>query len=80
MKYLLNHQEVPLDLIECTPQPAGPIQSDFSLSEHELITIRPAPSMLRNGTNTLAFHIPRFPETHDPYVHVYELLVDVEPA
>jgi hypothetical protein len=36
--------------------------------------------MLKNGKNTLAFHRPKFPEDQDPYVHIYELLVDVEPG
>lgn len=77
MKYLLNDQEVEIRNIECTPQPAGPIQSGFTLTEHELISIRPPASMLRNGRNSLAFHVPRFPDERDPYVHIYELLVDV---
>ena len=80
MKYLLNGEEIDLPRIECMSQPAGPIQSGFTLTEHELIEIRPPASMLKNGKNTLAFHRPKFPEDQDPYVHIYELLVDVEPG
>jgi hypothetical protein len=36
--------------------------------------------MFRRGENTLGFFIPRFPEERDPYIKIYEMLVDVEPA
>jgi len=80
MKYLLNGTEIDIRHIECAPRPAGQIQSGFTLPEHEFIEIRLPSSMLKNGENTLAFHVPKFPEDHDPYFHIYELLVDVEPG
>ena len=78
MKYLLNGHEIDAGCIDSTIEPAGAIQSGFTLGEHELVTIRPPASALRDGENRLAFHVPRFPKEHDPCVFIHELIVDVE--
>jgi hypothetical protein len=75
--YLLNGQKIPSAWIRRETQPAGRIVSGFTLDAHEKITISPPASAMKQGANKLAFHIDRFPGEHDPYVHIYELLVDV---
>jgi hypothetical protein len=77
--YLLNNRKVEPGQITRTPQPAGKILSGFDLAEHELIEINPPSSMMNIGENTLAFYIDRFPKARDPYVYIYELIVDVIP-
>jgi len=32
---------------------------------------------LRNGENTLAFEMPKFPQERDPYVYIYNLDVEL---
>ncbi len=75
--YLLNGEEVPQEWIESTLVSAGKIASGFTLQEHEKITLRTPPALLREGQNTLAFHIRKFPEPDDPYVSIYELVVAI---
>jgi hypothetical protein len=75
--YRLNGWKVPQDWIVAEQQSAGTIQSGFALSAHEKITLNVPPSAMRKGDNTLEFFIDRFPHEQDPYVHIYELLVDV---
>jgi hypothetical protein len=75
--YWLNGQEVPEAWIK-REQTEGKIASGFKLGLHEKITITPPPLAMKQGENTLGFFIPRFPEEHDPYVYIYELLVDVD--
>ncbi|MCC7349528.1 MAG: hypothetical protein IT446_03075 [Phycisphaerales bacterium] len=78
--YWLNGQPVPEAWIQRMPQPAGRIVSGFTLGVHETIILTPPASAMRVGENTLGFLIPRFPEEHDPYINIYELLVNVRPS
>ena len=78
--YWLNGQEVPEVWIHRHEQPAGPIASGFNLGRHETVTITPPPSALRQGENTLGFFVPHFPQEHDPYLQIYQMLVDVNPS
>jgi hypothetical protein len=75
--YWLNGVEVPESWIQRAAQPAGPVASGFKLGAHEKITISPPASAMKVGENTHGFFVPRFPEEHDPYIHIYELIVDV---
>lgn len=75
--YWLNGQEVPEAWIQRQPTPAGEISSGFKLGEHEKIILTPPAKVMKQGENTLAFYVPRFPEEHDPYIQIYELNVDV---
>ncbi|MCC6422915.1 MAG: hypothetical protein IT447_05505 [Phycisphaerales bacterium] len=75
--YWLNGRPVQEEWIKRTPQPGGRIDSGFTLGDHETIILTPPASMMRVGENTLGFYIPRFPEEHDPYANVYELLVNI---
>jgi len=79
VKYLLNDKEIDASRIKRTKCPAGKIPSGFTLKPHELIEITIPPGHLKYGENTLAFHIPRYPEARDPYVYIYELTADVAP-
>jgi len=80
IKYLLNGNEISEDDIARHRQPAGKIVSGFELAEHELIEIKQPAGKLNFGENSLAFHIPKFPEERDPYVYIYQLEVDVLPG
>lgn len=75
--YWLNEQAVAESSITRESQPAGRIISGFELPAHEKITLRVPPSAMKFGRNTLGFYIPKFPDKHDPYVMIYELLVTV---
>ena len=75
--YILNGKQVPDEWIRREAQAAGAVSSGFKLGVHEKITITPPSSAMRNGESTLGFFVPRFPEEKDPYVMIYELLVDV---
>lgn len=75
--YWLNGREVPQMWIKKEKQTEGKIASGFQLQVHEKIVIMPPASAMKQGENTLGFFIPRFPEEHDPYIQIYELLVDV---
>lgn len=77
--YWLNDKEVPESWIIRQPQPAGGIVSGFKLEEHEKIILTPPASAMKQGENTLGFFVPRFPQEHDPYIQIYELMVDVLP-
>ncbi|MCC7349145.1 MAG: hypothetical protein IT446_01125 [Phycisphaerales bacterium] len=77
VSYWLNEQEVPESWIRRERQPAGKIDSGFKLAEHEKIIVTPPASALKQGENTLGFFIPRFPEEHDPYIYIYELIVEL---
>jgi|GEM_PF-1326767 len=80
MTYWLNGSEVPEAWIKRELIPAGAISSGFKLGAHEKITITPPGNTLKRGENTLGFFVPRFPDEHDPYIMIYELLVDVNVA
>jgi len=75
--YYLNGEKVPPRNIKIRKQPAGKIMSGFDLDKHLLVQIDVPPAKIKNGLNTLAFEIPRFPEAYDPYVYIYELKVRV---
>jgi len=77
INYSLNGRGIDEKLIKRTEQPAGKIASGFTLKRHELLEIKLAGRELVNGENSLAFHIPHFPGETDPYVYIYELVVDI---
>ncbi len=77
INYYLNGSQINEKLIRRTIQPAGKIPSGFTLKKHELLQIKVPASKLINGENSLAFHIPHFPCETDPYVYIYELVVDI---
>jgi len=77
MDYYVNDEKVPQRHITFKKQPAGMIPSGFNLDKHLLVQIVVPPAKIKNGLNTLAFEIPRFPEARDPYVYIYELKVRV---
>ncbi|MHB9071613.1 MAG: glycoside hydrolase family 10 protein [Sedimentisphaerales bacterium] len=77
INYYLNGFQIDEKLIKRTNQPAGKIPSGFTLKKHELLGIKLPASKLVNGENSLAFHIPHFPRETDPYVYIYELVVDI---
>jgi hypothetical protein len=77
--YWLNGKEIAEASIQRHSEPAGKIQSGLQLDAHEKVTLTVPGSAFKQGVNTLGFFIPRFPEEHDPYVHIYELCVDVIP-
>ena len=77
---ILNGRIVPGASIRRITQPAGKIPSGFELERHELVEVTPPSRMLVPGENALAFHIPRFPSERDPYIHIYELVVETQPA
>jgi hypothetical protein len=74
--YYLNGRPLDPQRIERTRQPAETIVSGYTLRPHEAIEIQVAPGELVAGENTLAFHIPKAPESNDPYVYIYELTVE----
>jgi hypothetical protein len=77
VKVYLNDREIPDARLEKTKAPAGRIPSGFLLKSHQIVEFTVAGGELRNGVNTLAFEMPKFPEERDPYVYVYELAADV---
>ncbi len=79
IKYKLNGKPIPEEQIERKRQEAGRIMSGFKLGEHEIIMIRLPGTALNPGKNSLSFEIPvpNEPKERDPYVHIYELEVDV---
>ena len=77
MDYYINDKRVSPKSMSFKKQPAGMIRSGFNLDKHLLVQIDVPPAKIKNGLNTLAFEIPRFPEAHDPYVYIYELTVRV---
>ncbi len=76
----LNGREVSRSIVRRIEQPAGRIASGFELERHELVEIEPPAGMLIEGKNSLAFHIPRYPEETDPYILIYELTVTTAPV
>ena len=77
INYYLNGRQIDEGAIKRTKQPAGKIPSGFKLKRHELLEIEVSGSKLVNGKNSLSFHVPRFPDRRDPYVYIYELVVDM---
>ena len=77
MKVYLNDREVPEGELTKSRAPGGRIQSGFKIKRHEVVELRVPGRVIRDGLNTLAFEIPRFPGPRDPYVYIYDLTVDV---
>ena len=75
--YYINDEKVSLRRITMTTKRAGKIPSGFELGRHHLVHIDVDPRKMRNGENTIAFEIPRYPQKCDPYVYFYELKTDV---
>ena len=59
------------------PVRATSVLSGYTLKSHEKIEIRLPGTALRNGTNALAFSMPKPPTVQDPYVYVFELDVEI---
>ena len=79
VRYCLNGQPVDAEQITRICRPARKIEQGFELRPHEEIRLRVPARRLKPGENTLAFHIPKAPEEHDPYVYIYQLTVDTGP-
>ena len=77
MQCILNGKVLDERLLRRRRQPGGTIPSGFTLGPHQRVTITVPGRALANGENTLAFHVPRFPQERDPYIFIYELTVDV---
>jgi len=75
--YWLNGKQVPESWINRESQEAGRIVSGFDLGVHEKVTLNIPASALQAGDNTIGFYVPRFPEINDPYIMIYELLLDI---
>lgn len=78
VKVFLNDREIPGTALKKTKAPAGRIPSGFLLKAHEIVEIEVSGHALRDGGNTLAFEMPKFPHERDPYVYVYDLTVDLK--
>ena len=77
LKVYLNDREIPEQDLKKTKAPAGRIPSGFTLKSHEIVELQVSGSELRDGKNTLAFEMPKFPHERDPYVYIYDLTVDL---
>jgi hypothetical protein len=77
VKVYLNDREIPEAKLLKTRAPAGRIPSGYRLKTHELVEFQVPGGELRDGENTLAFEMPKFPQERDPYVYIYDLAVDV---
>jgi len=77
VKVYLNDSEISEAALRKTKAPGGRIPSGFLLKTHEIVEIQVSGRELRDGENTLAFEMPKFPHERDPYVCVYELEADV---
>lgn len=77
VKVYLNDREIPETAMKKNKAPGGRIPSGFLLKSHEIVEIEVSGRDLRDGENTLAFEMPKFPHERDPYVYIYELEADV---
>lgn len=77
LKYYLNDREIAESELKKTKAPAGRIPSGFRLKRHEIVELQVSGRELRDGENTLAFEMPKFPHERDPYVYIYNLDVDL---
>jgi hypothetical protein len=77
MKVYLNDTEIPEATLTKTREAGGRLQSGFKIKRHEVVEFRVPGRQLRDGVNTLAFEIPRFPGPRDPYIYIYDFTVDV---
>lgn len=73
----LNGWQVPAEAVTRQQAPKVQIPSGFSLRRHEIVEIRIPAGHLHDGINELAFHVPRTPQARDPYIYIYELVVNV---
>jgi len=73
-----DDREIPEAELTKTQAPAGRIRSGFLLKRHEIVEFTVPGCALRDGVNSLAFEMPKFPHERDPYVCVYDLAVDVQ--
>ncbi|MBI4023644.1 MAG: family 10 glycosylhydrolase, partial [Verrucomicrobia bacterium] len=73
----LNDREIPEYELKKARLPAGRIPSGFLLKAHEIVEFQVPGGDLRDGENTLAFEMPKFPHERDPYVYIYNLDVDL---
>ncbi|MSR65391.1 MAG: hypothetical protein EXS18_06380 [Verrucomicrobiae bacterium] len=77
LKYYLNDHEFPERKLKRTRARPGRIPSGFQLKAHEIVELRISGRELRDGENTLAIEMPKFPHERDPYVYIYELEADL---
>jgi hypothetical protein len=77
VKVYLNGREIAAKDLRKTRAPAGRLPSGFLLKSHQAVEVTVPGSELRNGRNTLAFEMPKFPERRDPYVYIYDLTAEV---
>jgi hypothetical protein len=77
LKVYLNDREIPEAELRKTVARAGRIPSGFKLRSHEVVELQVSGRALRDGENTLAFEMPKFPHERDPYVYIYELDVEL---
>lgn len=77
MKVYLNDIEIPEETLTKTREAGGRLPSGFKIKRHEVIEFQVPGRQLRDGVNTLAFEIPRFPGPRDPYIYIYDFTVDV---
>jgi hypothetical protein len=77
MKTYLNGREVPEAELKKARAPGGRIPSGFKLKSHEIVELTVPGREIKDGENTLAFEIPRFPAPRDPYIYIYDLAADV---
>ena len=77
LKYYLNDREIAESELKRAKTPAGRIPSQFLLKTHEIVELQVSGRELRDGENTLAFEMPKFPAERDPYVYIYDLAADV---
>ena len=77
LTYTLNGVDVDENAITRHEQPAGRIPSGYTLKDHEQIEIRLPGTALRNGTNRMAFSMPKQPTERDPYVYIFEFDVEI---
>ncbi|MBI4028702.1 MAG: family 10 glycosylhydrolase [Verrucomicrobia bacterium] len=77
VKVYLNDREIPERKLKKTRAPVGRIPSGFLLKAHEIVELQAPGRELRDGENTLAFEMPKFPHERDPYVYIYEFEVEL---
>jgi len=78
MKVYVNDREIPESELTKTRAQGGRIQSGFKIKRHDVVELQVSGSEIRDGDNTLAFEIPRYPGPRDPYVYIYDLTADAQ--
>jgi len=69
----LNDSKIVESELKKASAPAGRIPSGFLLERHEIVEFQVPGRDLRDGANSLAFEMPKFPNDRDPYIYVYNL-------